>query len=104
MLEALAGRSSSFRRTPKYNLKRGERPASRRYRVTLNRDTWIELALAVWFAVGTSAVIAAGIWAAVPFLLLFEIGYAYTAISTLMQSGTFSFSASNGVGTGLDRQ
>jgi len=86
VLEALAGRSSSFRRTPKYNLKSGEKLATRRYRVTINGDTWIELALAIWFAVGTSAIIAAGIWAAVPFLLLFEIGYAYTAISTLMQS------------------
>jgi cellulose synthase/poly-beta-1,6-N-acetylglucosamine synthase-like glycosyltransferase len=86
VLEALAGRPSSFRRTPKYNLKSGDKLATRRYRVTINGDTWIELALAVWFAIGTSAIIAAGIWAAVPFLLLFEIGFAYTAISTLMQS------------------
>jgi len=86
VLEALAGRPSSFRRTPKYNLKSGEKLATRRYRVTINGDTWIELALAVWFAIGTSAIIAAGIWAAVPFLLLFEIGFAYTSISTLMQS------------------
>jgi cellulose synthase/poly-beta-1,6-N-acetylglucosamine synthase-like glycosyltransferase len=86
VIEALAGRESPFRRTPKYNLASGERLSGRRYRVTLNRDTWIELALAIWFAVGTSAIIAAGIWAAVPFLLLFEIGFGYTAISTLVQS------------------
>jgi cellulose synthase/poly-beta-1,6-N-acetylglucosamine synthase-like glycosyltransferase len=86
VMEALAGRQSSFRRTPKYNLASGERLATRRYRVTVNRDTWIELALAVWFTVGTTAIIAAGMWAAVPFLLLFQIGYAYTAISTLLQS------------------
>ena len=86
VIEALTGRRSAFRRTPKYNLARGEQLATRRYRTTINRDTWIELALAVWFAVGTSAVIAAGLWAAVPFLLLFEIGYAYTALSTLAQA------------------
>ena len=86
VIEALAGRQSSFRRTPKYNLSSGENIAGRRYRVAINRDTWIELGLAVWFAVSISATIAAGLWAAVPFLLLFEVGYAYTAISTLMQA------------------
>ena len=54
--------------------------------VELNPDTWIELLLAIYFAVATSAAIAAGLWAAVPFLLLFEAGYAYTAIATLVQS------------------
>jgi len=86
VLEALAGRESDFRRTPKYNLSSGEKPSARRYRVSLNADTWIELLLAVYFAVATSAAIAAGLWAAVPFLLLFEVGYAYTAIATLVQS------------------
>ncbi len=83
VIEALAGRASSFRRTPKYNLSSGDKLATRRYRITVNRDTWIELALAVWFTVGTSAAIAEGLWAAVPFLMLFEVGYAYTALSTL---------------------
>jgi len=86
VLEALAGRESDFRRTPKYNLSSGEKPANRRYRTQLNGDTWIELLLAIYFAVATSAAIRAGIWAAVPFLLLFEIGYAYTATATLFQS------------------
>ena len=86
VLEALAGRESDFRRTPKYNLSPGEKPAARRYRVGFNGDTWIELLLAVYFAVATSAAIRAGFWAAVPFLLLFEIGYGYTAIATLVQS------------------
>jgi len=86
VIEALRGNQTPFLRTPKYNLAAGDKLSSRRYRVTINRDTWIELALAVWFAVGTAAIIAAGLWAAVPFLLLFEIGYAYTAISTITQS------------------
>lgn len=85
VLEALVGHTSSFRRTPKYNLGRGEKIAQRRYRVAVNRDTWIELALALHFAVATSFAIFTGLYAAVPFLLLFEVGYAYTAISTLVQ-------------------
>jgi cellulose synthase/poly-beta-1,6-N-acetylglucosamine synthase-like glycosyltransferase len=86
VLEALAGKVSPFHRTPKYNLGAGEAISSRRYRVTINADTWIELALAVWFLIGTTAIIGTGTWAAVPFLLLFEVGYAYTAISTIVQS------------------
>ena len=86
VIEALAGRVSPFRRTPKYNLKRNEKLASRRYRITINRDTWIELALAVWFAIGTLALMRQGVWAAIPFLMLFEVGYAYTALATLRQS------------------
>jgi len=86
VLEALRGRHSEFRRTPKYNLKRGEGLTARRYRGGVNGDTWIELALAVWFAVGTAWTIQRGLWGAVPFLLLFEAGYAFTALSTLSQS------------------
>ena len=80
------GRKSGFRRTPKYNLAAGEKAATRRYRVRVNADTWVELSLAIYFAVATTATIRAGLWAAVPFLMLFEVGYAYTAISTLVQA------------------
>ena len=86
VLEAALGRQSEFQRTPKYNLARGERLSSRRYRGTINRDTWIELVLAIYFAVATAAAVAAGLWGAVPFLLLFEVGYAFTSISALVQT------------------
>jgi hypothetical protein len=83
VIEALLGRQSSFRRTPKYNLEPRESLSRRRYRATINPDTWIETALAVYFAVATAATAAAGFWSAVPFLLLFEFGYAYTSLSTI---------------------
>jgi len=86
VLEALARRESSFRRTPKYNLGRDEPISRRRYRITVNRDTWIELAFALHFAVATGAVLSVGSWGAVPFLLLFEFGFAYTSISTIAQA------------------
>jgi hypothetical protein len=80
--EALAGRRSDFRRTPKYNLQTGELPAHRRYRVRPRPDTWIELALAVHFAVAVTLAALHGLWSAVPFLMLFQAGYAYTALTT----------------------
>lgn len=85
VVEALLRRPSVFRRTPKYNLERDGAIAQRRYRITINRDTWIELTLALYFAVATGAAMSAGLWGAVPFLLLFELGYAYTSISTIVQ-------------------
>jgi hypothetical protein len=99
VLEALAGRQSPFRRTPKYNLSSGEKPARRRYRGTVNRDTWIELALALYFAVATTAAMSVGLWAAVPFLLLFEVGYAYTALSTLFQHPRLDAAATSAGGS-----
>jgi hypothetical protein len=86
VLEALRGKVSGFRRTPKYNLAGGETVASRRYRIRINRDTWIELGLAGYFLAAIAAAMTANLWAAVPFLLLFGTGYAYTAGSTLIQS------------------
>lgn len=86
VIEALRGRDSAFLRTPKYNLARGQRASTRRYRGGTNADTWIELALGLYFAGATGLAMAAGWWAAVPFLLLFEIGYGYTALSTLVQA------------------
>ncbi len=86
VLEALRGQVSGFRRTPKYNLAGDESAATRRYRIRINRDTWIELALAGYFSAAIAGALASELWAAVPFLLLFGTGYAYTAGSTLIQS------------------
>ena len=58
VIEALLGRQSDFKRTPKYNLRTGEKLATRRYRMTINRDTWIELALAVHFAIAAEVAMA----------------------------------------------
>jgi cellulose synthase/poly-beta-1,6-N-acetylglucosamine synthase-like glycosyltransferase len=87
VLEALLGHHTEFRRTPKYNLRRGESLVGRRYRGTINRDTWIELLLGLYFVVATATVLASGLWGAVPFLLLFVVGYSFTALLTLGQAG-----------------
>ncbi len=86
VIEAMRGKPSSFRRTPKYNLARGVSLSQRRYRGSINRDTWIELGLAGYFAVATATAAAAGLWGSIPFLLLFEVGYAYTALTALAQA------------------
>jgi len=87
VLEALCGHASEFHRTPKYNLVKGESLVGRRYREGINRDTWVEAALALYFALAVGAAAISGLWAAIPFLMLFEIGFAYTAAVALIQSG-----------------
>jgi cellulose synthase/poly-beta-1,6-N-acetylglucosamine synthase-like glycosyltransferase len=86
VLEGLTGRKSEFRRTPKYGLRSGEGLAGRRYRATIHSDTWIELALAIHFAAGTALAAAAGLWAAVPFLCLFLVGFSLTSATALGQA------------------
>ena len=82
----MAGSVSEFRRTPKYNLRVGDRETRRRYRIPVNRDTWIEAGLALYFAAATAMAFAAGLWAAVPFFLLFLGGFGFTAASALADS------------------
>ena len=86
VVEALRGQTSEFRRTPKYALDRGGSLAGRSYRGRINRDTWIELGLALYFSAAVVLAALTELWAALPFLALFLGGYAYTAGSTLAQS------------------
>ena len=90
VLEGLGRRPSEFLRTPKHGLRRGESLATRRYRGRINRDTWIELGLGLYFAAGTALAAAHGLWAAVPFLCLFLVGFSFTAASALAQSAVRS--------------
>ncbi|MEE8407990.1 MAG: cellulose synthase family protein [Myxococcota bacterium] len=86
VIEALLGRASDFRRTPKYNLQPGESVGARRYRGRVSLDTAAEAALAIYFGAAVAMAIAHSLWGSLPFLLLFEIGFAYTAVITLVQS------------------
>jgi hypothetical protein len=72
---------TEFRRTPKYALatEGGSELATRRYRARRGFDTWIELALGLYFVGLVVAALANGLWGAVPFLALFAFGFLYTA-------------------------
>jgi cellulose synthase/poly-beta-1,6-N-acetylglucosamine synthase-like glycosyltransferase len=87
VLAGLVRTDTEFRRTPKYALAEtsGEALASRRYRARRTIDTWIELALGVYFAGLIAFALLDGLWGAVPFLALFAGGFLYTAGLTLRQ-------------------
>jgi cellulose synthase/poly-beta-1,6-N-acetylglucosamine synthase-like glycosyltransferase len=90
VLKGLLRNDLEFRRTPKYALAEITPSAlsSRRYRAGRNADTWIELALGLYFAGLVVLALADGLWGAVPFLALFAGGFLYTAGLTLRQSRT----------------
>jgi len=88
VVAGLLGRETEFRRTPKYALaaEGAAMLATRKYRARRGLDSWIELALGLYFAGLVVAALANGLWGAVPFLSLFAGGFLYTAGSGLGDS------------------
>jgi glycosyltransferase involved in cell wall biosynthesis len=81
VLEALLGKQSGFERTPK--LGRGDRASSNsRYNLPAHWASWAELLLALYFATGIWLAIINGRWIAVPFLVLFLLGFLYVGLSS----------------------
>jgi hypothetical protein len=88
VLEALVGRSTEFTRTPKYRIE-GESGEwrSKKYRASANFSLIGELLLAGYFLAVLLFAIVERYWLAVPFLLVFFNGFAYTAgVSILSRS------------------
>jgi cellulose synthase/poly-beta-1,6-N-acetylglucosamine synthase-like glycosyltransferase len=86
VLEALFGIKSAFARTPKYAVqKKGERSQAKKYRKRLGIIPWIELAIGCYFAATVWYAITTENYFTVPFLLLFVLGYWYTALLSIFQ-------------------
>jgi hypothetical protein len=89
VIEALVGYETGFTRTPKLGLTgvRGidESWLKKRYRTLLTAQPLLELTLggyltsAVWFALDK------GVWFSLPFLLLFQWGFFYVGLMSLLQ-------------------
>jgi cellulose synthase/poly-beta-1,6-N-acetylglucosamine synthase-like glycosyltransferase len=76
--EALFGKPSEFVRTPKQGSARVAKYRGAR--------TWvpvIELGLAIYLAAGAALAVRGGQWLALPFLVLFAIGFAYVGVFSL---------------------
>ncbi len=86
VMEALFGIQSSFKRTPKYSVKkRGEKSQAAKYRKRLGIVPWIELLVGCYFASTIWYAIANENYFTVPFLFLFVLGYWYTGLLSLLQ-------------------
>jgi cellulose synthase/poly-beta-1,6-N-acetylglucosamine synthase-like glycosyltransferase len=86
VLEAILGRRTDFERTPKLRVEGRSRPGTRReYRGSLSKLTFLELGLGIHFTAVLAYALAHRIYASIPFLLLFQAGFLYTAFLSLGQ-------------------
>jgi cellulose synthase/poly-beta-1,6-N-acetylglucosamine synthase-like glycosyltransferase len=86
VLEALFNRQSEFARTPKYRIEAGtDEWIGKKYRQNFVVQPIIELALGLYFTATVFYAIANGIFGTVPFLVLFQIGFLYTGLLSIIQ-------------------
>src|SRR5438876_5875130 len=96
VLEAIFNHKSDFTRTPKYGIERRSQSWRRcRYRALKSTLPLAELAFAIYFTYFVWFAIVHGQFLSVPFLLMFQGGFFYVALSSLLPwSPKFTFGAS----------
>lgn len=78
VVEALAGHRSPFLRTPKFQIEaRGDRWRGKRYRVPISGWAIFEVLLGVYFAWAMVSLAQAKLYGAIPFFLLYLVGFLY---------------------------
>ncbi|MFN7979549.1 MAG: cellulose synthase family protein [Vicinamibacterales bacterium] len=91
VIEALMHKQSEFARTPKYRIEGGGNgPSSgewmaKKYRQAVLVQPLVELALGLYFTATLVYALANGIYGTVPFLMLFQVGFLYTGLLSLVQ-------------------
>ena len=86
VLEAIFGQQSEFTRTPKYGIERdSDEWAGKKYHQSVGVQPIIELALGLYFTAIVFYALTNQIYATVPFLMLFQIGFLYTGLLSIFQ-------------------
>jgi hypothetical protein len=86
VLEALFNKQSEFTRTPKYRIERqADDWIGKKYRQSFVVQPMIELALGLYFTATVFYALANGIYGTVPFLVLFQLGFLYTGLLSIVQ-------------------
>jgi hypothetical protein len=86
VFEALFNQQSEFTRTPKYRIEgRADEWIGKKYRQSFVMQPVIELALGLYFTATVFYALANGIYGTVPFLVLFQIGFLYTGLLSIIQ-------------------
>ena len=86
VLEALIGHKSEFTRTPKYNVT--SKKSNWKAKLYKGHKTWLpylELLLGIYFSVAVVIVLQMGIFSTLPFLLMFQGGFLYVSLSSILQ-------------------
>src|SRR5881409_1096513 len=86
VFEALFNMQSEFTRTPKYHIEAdADEWVGKRYRQSVAVQPLVELALGLYFTATVFYELANQIYGTVPFLVLFQIGFLYTGLVSLVQ-------------------
>jgi cellulose synthase/poly-beta-1,6-N-acetylglucosamine synthase-like glycosyltransferase len=86
VFEALFHKQSEFTRTPKYRIEGdGDDWIGKRYRQSVAVQPLVELALGLYFTATVFYALANGIYGTVPFLVLFQVGFLYTGLLSIVQ-------------------
>jgi len=86
VLEALAGRETDFARTPKYGIERkSDEWADKKYRQFMVGQPLVEVAFGLYFTATVFYALANGIYGSLPFLILFQVGFLYTGLLSIVQ-------------------
>lgn len=86
VLEALFDRKSEFNRTPKYRIEGdADEWVTKRYRQSLTAQPLIELGLGFYFTATVFYALANGIYGTLPFLVLFQVGFLYVGLLSIVQ-------------------
>ena len=89
VLEALFGKQSEFARTPKYGIERaGDEWVGKKYHQTVGIQPIIEVVLGLYFTGTVFYALANGIYSTLPFLMLFQVGFLYTGLLSILQEYT----------------
>ena len=86
VFEALFNKQTDFNRTPKYHIERdGDEWVGKKYRQSVAVQPLIELALGLYFTWTVFYALANQIYGTLPFLFLFQIGFLYTGLLSIVQ-------------------
>jgi cellulose synthase/poly-beta-1,6-N-acetylglucosamine synthase-like glycosyltransferase len=101
VFEALFNRESEFNRTPKYRIEGdGDEWVEKKYRQSVAVQPLVELALGLYFTATIFYALANQIYGTLPFLVLFQVGFLYTGLLSIVQQ----YAGSEVVAAGLQRQ
>ena len=86
VFEALFNKQSEFARTPKYRIEGdSDEWVGKKYRQSVAVQPLVELALGLYFTATVFYALANGIYGTLPFLVLFQIGFLYTGLLSVVQ-------------------
>ena len=89
VLEALFRNESEFARTPKYGIERASDDwAGKKYHQTVGVQSLIELGLGLYFTGTVFYALINQIYGTLPFLMLFQVGFLYTGLLSILQQFT----------------